>query len=325
MWSVRKSVNEILDTDTHVSMNTYSEIINNERIPNNITHLQFTGRFNNEINHLPNSIIHLEFTDNCNFRQSLEHLPDNLHSLVLPVYYKQHLKNLPNSLHYIQVGYNYKSDKDVLPISVREINYYYFDNSKIKKIPNHIEKIKFCNTYWSFNTKIIHNNITTLIFGDNFNSDINLLKTRLQILQFGNYFNKSIDNCLPDTLKELIFGYQFNRNINILPLGLERLTCGATFNQPIVKLPPSLKYFHIGNMNYNGNIPMPTNIIMLNNEQQVKNLIPFLPDILDITTLKDYKLNHINKKSTNIEQIWIYRNQTNLVDVRIRDKINYLD
>jgi hypothetical protein len=57
-----------------------------------------------------------------------------------------------------------------------------------------------------------------LLFGNNFNREVNNLPVTLQSLSFGYCFNQQVDN-LPEKLISLAFGNNFNQPVNNLPSG----------------------------------------------------------------------------------------------------------
>lgn len=140
-------------------------------------------------------------------------------------------------------------------------------------------------------------------------------------LKFDYFYNNFVD-FLPHSLKSLKFSYHFNKHIDNLPLMIEYLTLGEKFNQIINNLPPSLKYLRFNNKKFNHIIPVPYKFVILDNQQQFNDLMPFLPNVIDITTHQNY-IN--NNDITNLEELWIYDNMTNLVDYRIKNKIKYIN
>ena len=115
------------------------------------------------------------------------------------------------------------------------------------KIAKNIIHIEFARNYTqniSYLEKF--NNLTTLIFGDNFNKNVDNLPQNLQYLKFGKKFNQKIDN-LPKNLQYLIFtkNSMFNQFIDKLPNNIITIIMGWYFNRNINKLPQKLKYFEI--------------------------------------------------------------------------------
>jgi hypothetical protein len=61
-------------------------------------------------------------------------------------------------------------------------------------------------------------NLESIVFGDNFNQQVNDLPVMLKSLTFGKYFNQPVDS-LPKTLTSLTFGSYFNQSVDNLPIG----------------------------------------------------------------------------------------------------------
>lgn len=108
----------------------------------------------------------------------------------------------------------------------------------ITNIPYSIKTIQF---HPFFNANIFpyifqHLNIICLIFGRDFNQQINNLPPNLEIIQLGNKFNHPVSN-LPFKLKIIKFGREFNQSIDCLPESIEYIQLSHYFNHPIENLP----------------------------------------------------------------------------------------
>jgi hypothetical protein len=82
----------------------------------------------------------------------------------------------------------------------------------------------------------IHERLTHLSFGNNFNQPV-ILPEGLEQVTFGANFNQPV--ILPEGLEQVTFGANFNRPV-ILPKGLKQVTFGTRYNQ-LITLPKGLK------------------------------------------------------------------------------------
>ena len=100
-------------------------------------------------------------------------------------------------------------------------------------IPNTITKIIIEDNFFEI-LSLLHNNITHLTFGDNFNKKLhfNNLPKSLIYLKFGNKFNQPIKHTIPNTVVYLIFGHNFNQKINVssIPNSVSYLSLGYSFH-----------------------------------------------------------------------------------------------
>lgn len=134
------------------------------------------------------------------------------------------------------------------------------DENKVKLTFNSNKSFNLKNILMSSNAKII-------VFGDNFNTQIDLKKfTKLDSVIFGTKFNSSVTwsnsitkiyfsyygkfnqplNNLPKRLDILSLSGSFNQPLDNLPNGLENLTLYGSFNQPLNNLPNGLKNLILG-------------------------------------------------------------------------------
>lgn len=82
--------------------------------------------------------------------------------------------------------------------------------------------------------------VEKLIFSDNFNSSVYLLKsTNIKYLIFGYNFNQTVDN-LPNSITYLKFGYNFDQRVDNLPKSLKHIVFGNNFCKHVFTLPPVL-------------------------------------------------------------------------------------
>jgi hypothetical protein len=143
-----------------------------------------------------------------------------------------------------------------IAIKYLELGYYiklaYHTNYFISDLDKYRERIYGCYIHTIhdlYKLKLIKHNLTHLKFNRNFNDYVynyNLPATITHLI-FGMNFNKQVDN-LPETLQHLEFGYHFTRSVNNLPNGLTYLFLGHDFNKPVDNLPNTLKYLEFGMM-----------------------------------------------------------------------------
>lgn len=121
----------------------------------------------------------------------------------------------------------------------------------VENIPQNIVQLFFSNKFNQSVDKLLNPNfgtsnpppptkLTHLIFGDEFNNNVNYLPNTLTHIYFGSKFNKSIDK-LPNSIIFIKFGSDFNKLINNLPNGLEEIIFGSEFDQTINVIGPNVK------------------------------------------------------------------------------------
>jgi hypothetical protein len=97
----------------------------------------------------------------------------------------------------------------------------------------------------------IPNNVTHIIFGDEFNQEIKYFPPKLKSIKFGSSYNKPI--YLPAGIEEVEFGNEFNQYIDFLPESIKVLKFGPKFNSNIRSYPPNLETLEFGD-DYNKSI-----------------------------------------------------------------------
>lgn len=103
--------------------------------------------------------------------------------------------------------------------------------------------MELCCEFDSYIVGLLPDQLTELIFGNNFRQPIGNLPSQLKKLKFGDAFDRPINNEISKllNLKELEFGANFNKPIdNLLPDNIEILILGSRFNQSVNNLPSSL-------------------------------------------------------------------------------------
>lgn len=79
-----------------------------------LTHLTFSGLFNQKVDNLPDSLTHLKF-GSC-FNQKVDHLPSNLVSASFGNFFNQEINNIPKSLKFLKLGVYYYGKIPYLPL-----------------------------------------------------------------------------------------------------------------------------------------------------------------------------------------------------------------
>ena len=97
------------------------------------------------------------------------------------------------------------------------------------------------------NLELLPPNINQIYLGKNFNKYLYNLPPTIKSIIFANdsIYNNSIDD-LNDNIKELILGDNYNYKINKLPFELEKLVLGKTYQHKIYIFPKMLIYLDIG-------------------------------------------------------------------------------
>ena len=149
-----------------------------------------------------------------------------------------------------------KENKELTSDIYDLLNYYthikfddYFNKRTDLSIFNNIISIKFGH---NFNSNVILPNLTHLYFGESFNSFLDLTKlNKLIYLSFEGGFNQELDfsNCL--NLKFLKLGANFNKPLDLLKnINLTHLVIGDNFNQSLDKLAPYIEILKINSGRY---------------------------------------------------------------------------
>eukprot|EP01112_Ceratiomyxa_fruticulosa_P019417 TRINITY_DN634_c0_g4_i1.p1 TRINITY_DN634_c0_g4~~TRINITY_DN634_c0_g4_i1.p1 ORF type:complete len:235 (-),score=34.32 TRINITY_DN634_c0_g4_i1:8-655(-) len=125
---------------------------------------------------------------------------------------------------------------------------------------------------------VLHDGITHIQFGREFNYCVDHLPSSLTHLSFDSYFNQTV-NRLPHSLIHLKFSIFFNQTIDELPPQLTHLTLGFHFDKDVEKLPSSLTHLEMGN-NFNYRVSvfnLPSNLTHIEFGSKFTRTIPSLP------------------------------------------------
>nr|WBF70263.1 F-box and FNIP repeat-containing protein [Megavirus caiporensis] len=208
-------------------------------IPPNVKHLVLDGSYNEKIiKHIPSSVIKLELFSDDSFD----------------------ISGLASSIEYLRLSNEF--DEDVngrIPVNLKELIFGRSFNSSIQNaLPKNLKRITFGDL---FNQEICAEDMPMSLeyvkFGDNFNQNINNRLTKLANLTsliFGGNFDKDIQG-LPNSLTHLVFGRKFNRKIlGLIPNNVTHLTLGKCFSQKIQgAIPDSVTHLSINNKFYERN------------------------------------------------------------------------
>lgn len=132
-----------------------------------------------------------------------------------------------------------------------------FDFTKLKNYP-------FLDTVFTKfdNPKRLENfwNLKRLIFGGEFNQQLEILPSSLEILYFHGQYNQPLPQ-LPNTLQSLSLSDAYNMPLPRLPDGLQFLRIGTNFDQELSYLPESLKQIRVASGNkYQCKCTLPKNV-----------------------------------------------------------------
>jgi len=177
-------------------------LIQIEKIPQNIEKLWLSNTFNSSIDRLLNcnfivstqkpqtKITHLIFGEE--FNQSVNYLPNTLTHLYFGNKFNKSVDNLPNFLVFVSFGNNFNKTINNLPIGIIGIKFGYDFTQSINKLPFTIETIKFSN-------KLIDHELTT------YSTKINKLP-----VNFKKIYLKNLETYIPiKNIKNKIFYLNF--------------------------------------------------------------------------------------------------------------------
>ncbi|AZL89650.1 F-box and FNIP repeat-containing protein [Megavirus baoshan] len=208
-------------------------------IPPNVKYLVLDGPYNESIiKYIPSSVVKLELLSD----DSID------------------ISGLGSSIEYLRLSNEFNGDiNERIPANVKELVFGFSFNSSIhNSLPKGLKRITFGNL---FNQDIccedMPESLEYIKFGEKFNQDINKRLTKLTNLTsliFGDGFDKDIQG-LPKSLIHLEFGNKFNRKIlNLIPNGVTHLTLGRRFSQKIQgAIPNSVTHLSINKVFYERN------------------------------------------------------------------------
>lgn len=127
---------------------------NKPRPQTKLTHLIFGNNFNNSVNYLPDSIEYLYF--GTSFNKSVDNLPNSLIFISFGFNFNCSVNNLPNNLKHIEFGVSFNCTLDNLKFGIETIKFKYgWCGKHIEKLPSSIKKI-YINDKSNISQKYLH-------------------------------------------------------------------------------------------------------------------------------------------------------------------------
>jgi len=203
-------------------------------LPLTLTHISFGNYYNTKIITWPPEIIHIDFGDQYNI--PVINLPKTVKRLIFGNNFNQSLDELPSGITHIKLGKNFTKQLPNFNM-LTHLNVFNLIAGRMCVIPITVSHIVIQLTIPE-----LSNNITHIIFGENFNDEVDNLPLSVINIKFGYLFNKRVDN-LPSQLTHITFGKRFNKEIGKLPKGLTHLSFGryrSDFSHSIEKIPHSV-------------------------------------------------------------------------------------
>ncbi|EAL68750.1 hypothetical protein DDB_G0277387 [Dictyostelium discoideum AX4] len=196
-------------------------------ISDNVISITFGDSFNQSLdgNWLPKQLKHLQFGHKFQQTIKMGQLPSSLTSLILdPRSYKGVIEigSIPDSVKTLDYKFNSCSNQESISFN---------------PIPKSITRLVFDS---EFNQNIKANdissnyNLTSIHFGEHFNSDIGIksLPNSIREIKFGRAFDRDIKLC-PSSITSIDFGNKFNRPLSMMTQTLTSIDFGSKFNQII--------------------------------------------------------------------------------------------
>jgi hypothetical protein len=122
-------------------------VIEIDKLPKRLTHLQFGIYFNQKVDKLPKSLTHLRF--GACFNQKVDNLPPSLTHLQFGVCFNQTVDNLPKSLSHLKFGIHFNQ-------KVNNLSWKQSSHVDQTIPPKSIKIIKFHENYKNFNHSLDH-------------------------------------------------------------------------------------------------------------------------------------------------------------------------
>jgi hypothetical protein len=121
---------------THINFGyEFNQSVNS--LPENLTNLTFGFKFNQSVDSLPSKLINLTFGDN--FNRSVNLLPNTITRLTFGFWFNQSVNSLPAKLKKLTFAHCFNQSVDNLPNTIKVLSYY--GKSKLNNIPNNVEYI----------------------------------------------------------------------------------------------------------------------------------------------------------------------------------------
>ncbi|ANB51080.1 hypothetical protein [Powai lake megavirus] len=204
-------------------------------IPPNVKHLVIDGSYNeNIIKYIPRSVIKLELLSDDSF--DISGLTPSIEYLRLSNEFNEDIDGrIPANLKELILGFSFNSSiQNAFPKGLKRITFGHWFNQEIcsEDMPESLEYIKFGDNFnQNMNNRLTKlTNLTSLIFGDNFDKDIQGLPKSLTHLEFGRKFNRRILNLIPDRVTHLTLGKCYSQKIQgAIPNSVTHLSINKKF------------------------------------------------------------------------------------------------
>jgi hypothetical protein len=251
-----KVINRIIKESRSLSHFTFGYLFDrniNDISWNQLTHVTFGTRFNQDLKFGNNKIIYIKFGD-CfnrdistvlwpislntlifgdNFNRSISSVlwPIELNTLTFGMNFNQDISsvNWSISLNTLTFGYNFNQDATNLPKSLYQITFDIMFNTSINCSA---ERIIFLGMFNRDISDMQCDNLTHLTFGLRFNQKLPSVMPKLTHLHLGVRYNQPLNDIYMPVLHDLHFGFAFNQDISQVnwPESLYQLTFGNGFN-----------------------------------------------------------------------------------------------
>jgi hypothetical protein len=258
--------------DTFIANFGYGEVI---KLPNKLKILELGDYCETDIKCfvLPDSLKVIKFGRLYN--HGIDHLPDNIETIILSEGFKKEINKLPKSLKYIHFGNAILGNKLVLPENLEVIK---GGSSFVSTIEIILPKIKY---------------VKGIAFRDNFNEIFPNLKYATVYV-----YSRKIIN-LPETLEylKIVHGGVIDMNLSEFPENLKYLDIGKYNYDKIKKIPLNVKTLKIGE-SYNYPIDFECNLDKLVIRKMSEELVDSLPNGIRELKIGELKINLDNLPSS---------------------------
>jgi hypothetical protein len=177
-------------------------------LPNTLTDLKLhfdpESHVRRYLDHLPSSLTRLEYEHTgVGHEISLDHLPAQLHTLIINVPYNKPLDHLPSSLQVLKISSRSHQSVDHLPINLKVLEMSNKFNQPMDHLPVTLTELKLLSEDFCQSLDYLPISLRVLIIDNRFFSrSLDHLPEGLQLLNL-NYYRNNLDY-LPSTLLHLI-------------------------------------------------------------------------------------------------------------------------
>lgn len=283
---------QIRDSDKEIKLNNYNEN-RGDVIPKNITKIHINDNVYN-FNNISNSvnILHLRGCYN-----QIDNLPNNIRELIL---------------------INQSNTINNLPLSILTLGIGRFYNKRLLHLPEYIIKLAI-----NFNeNSIINNTLSSNIFCVSVKNKCNNLPN--SIFVFSNCKKNILYNNLPKNIIKIMIDNDYNKKLNNLP-AISQIV--YNFNKPIFKYLKTIEKIQITSLTKNSIENLPLKFQTLS----IKKINNYNLDMLNegVKILKFIDTNYdknikINDLPSSIEEIWLYKDQSHIINPIYKHKLKFL-